>query len=160
MSTSQKNRCKRPSRRKQRRVTSDAAATLARSRARPDPEDHAQIVRGNRVTHVIVPVEEYERFVMAGMELELIAERERTGVDPFDDPNVEWIDIEDFAAQLAADRLVKARKAKGLTQKKLAEKLGVPQSQISRIERNPDRTTIRTLKRIAKALGVDVSALV
>ena len=61
MSTSQKTRCKRPSRRKQRRVTSDAAATLARSRARPDPEDHAQIVRGNRVTHVIVPVEEYDR---------------------------------------------------------------------------------------------------
>ena len=66
----------------------------------------------------------------------------------------------DFALELAAERIAKARKAKGLTQKQLGEKLNLPQSQISRIERNPDRTTVRTLKRIARALGVDVSSLV
>jgi transcriptional regulator with XRE-family HTH domain len=33
------------------------------------------------------------------------------------------------------------------------------ESQISRIERNPDRTTVRTLKRIARALNVSVSSL-
>ncbi|HKQ47016.1 MAG TPA: helix-turn-helix transcriptional regulator [Phycisphaerae bacterium] len=59
-----------------------------------------------------------------------------------------------------ADLIAKARKAAGLTQAELAARLKLPQSQISRIERNPDRTTIRTLKRIAKSLGVDVSALV
>jgi len=42
----------------------------------------------------------------------------------------------------------------------LGRKLGIPQSQISRIERNPDHTTIRTLRRIAKALQVDIRALI
>lgn len=72
----------------------------------------------------------------------------------------DFVDADDFALELAAERIAKARKAKGLTQKQLGEKLNLPQSQISRIERNPDRTTVRTLKRIARALGVDVSSLV
>jgi len=72
----------------------------------------------------------------------------------------DFVDADDFALELAAERIAKARKAKGFTQKQLGEKLNLPQSQISRIERNPDRTTVRTLKRIARALGVDVSALV
>jgi transcriptional regulator with XRE-family HTH domain len=47
-----------------------------------------------------------------------------------------------------------------LSQTQLGAKLNLPQSQISRIERNPDHTTLRTLKRVARALGVDVRALV
>jgi ribosome-binding protein aMBF1 (putative translation factor) len=70
------------------------------------------------------------------------------------------IDGDEFALEIAADRIARARKAASLTRAELANRLKLPQSQISRIERNPDRTTIRTLKRIAKALGVDVSALV
>ncbi len=126
---------------------------MKRSRSSPDAAERSYVMHGDDVTHVLIPIDEWEKLIMRTLELEVIADLER-------DDEVEWIDIEDFAAQLAVDRLVKARKAKGLTQKKLAEKLGMPQSQISRIERNPDRTTIRTLKRIAKALGVDVSALV
>jgi len=80
--------------------------------------------------------------------------------DVFDDPNVEWVNARDLALQIAGDRIAAARNARGLTQKALADKLGVPQSQISRIERNPDRTTVRTLRRIARALAVDISALV
>ena len=72
----------------------------------------------------------------------------------------DFVDADDFALELAAERVARARKAAGLTQKQLGDKLKLPQSQISRIERNPDRTTVRTLKRIARALGVDVSALV
>ena len=108
---------------------------------------------GDKVTHVVLPIDEYEELIATQMAHEVIASME-------DDDNVEWIDFEDFAAQLAADRIVEARKARKMTQKALAAKLGVPQSQISRIERNPDRTTVRTLKKIAKALGVDVSALI
>ncbi|HSW44699.1 MAG TPA: helix-turn-helix transcriptional regulator [Phycisphaerae bacterium] len=36
----------------------------------------------------------------------------------------------------------------------------MPQSQISRIERNPDHTSVNTLKRIARALDVDVRHLI
>ncbi len=73
--------------------------------------------------------------------------------------NVEWVDADDLALEFAAERIAEARKAAGLTQKQLGEKLNLPQSQISRIERRPDRTTVRTLKRIARALNVDVRAL-
>lgn len=81
------------------------------------------------------------------------------GTGAFDDSDGPWIDAEDAFAQLAAKDIVKARKKAGLTQIQLAAKLKMPQSQISRIESNPDRTTVRTLKKIAKALGVDVRYL-
>jgi ribosome-binding protein aMBF1 (putative translation factor) len=112
---------------------------------------------GNRVTHVVIGINEYERLVKRSMELDAVAQIEREKVG---DDSAEWIDHRDFAAQLAGDAIAKARKGQGMTQKQLADKLDMPQSQISRIERNPDRTTIRTIKKIAKALGVDVRALI
>lgn len=72
----------------------------------------------------------------------------------------DWVDADAFGLQLAGEEIARARKAAGLTQKQLGDRLGLPQSQISRIERRPDHTTVRTLKRIAKALGVDVRALI
>jgi transcriptional regulator with XRE-family HTH domain len=81
-------------------------------------------------------------------------------VPRLDDPEDQWVDADELRIQLAAERIAAARKAAGLTQKQLGEKLNLPQSQISRIERKPDHTTVRTLKRIAKALGVDVRALI
>ncbi len=110
------------------------------------------MIENGEPTHVLVPVEEYERLVIASMVESAIAKLE--------DPASEYVDADDLALELAAERITAARKAKGLTQKQLGEKLNLPQSQISRIERNPDRTTVRTLKRIARALGVDVSALI
>jgi ribosome-binding protein aMBF1 (putative translation factor) len=109
-------------------------------------------MQGDRATYVLLPIEEYERLMHERDVDRLLARVE--------DPNVKWVDADDLAIELAAESVVKARKAAGLTQTQLAKKLGVPQSQISRIERNPDRTTVRTLKRIAKALRVDVSALI
>ena len=73
---------------------------------------------------------------------------------------MKWVDADQLGLALAGERIAEARRAKGVTQKELGAKLGIPQSQISRIERNPDSTTVRTLKRIARALGVDVRALI
>lgn len=56
--------------------------------------------------------------------------------------------------------LVFRRKQAGLTQAELGKRLGVPQSQISRIEKDPDRTSLGMLKRIAAVLGVPVRELV
>ena len=115
-------------------------------------ESPAYIERNGCVTHVIVPIEEYEALVKADMV--------ESAVQILDAGETEWIDADALALELAGERLGKARKAAGLTQKQLGDKLGLPQSQISRIERNPDRSTLRTLKRIGRALGVDISALV
>ena len=113
---------------------------------------HPYVLEDGQPTYVLLPIEEYEELIKTNMALSAIAK--------LNDKDSEWVDADDFALELAAERIARARKAAGLTQKQLGDKLKLPQSQISRIERNPDRTTVRTLKRIARALGVDVSALV
>jgi len=121
-------------------------------RANPPNLDSAGQVEINGRRYELVPADEFRRlFDMAELR-ELVATLE--------DPNTEWIDWEDAKLRLAGRSIAEVRKARGLTQTQLARKLGVPQSQISRIERNPDRTTVRTLKRIARALRVDVSKLI
>lgn len=102
-------------------------------------------------TAFVIPIADYERMV--------IESAAREAVDRLERGQAEFIDAGQFALELAGERIAKARKAAGLTQKQLGDRLKLPQSQISRIERNPDHTTVRTIKRIAKALGVDVSAL-
>lgn len=102
--------------------------------------------------YVLVPIEEYEEWVK--MEMALAADQKLAA------PDAEWVDFDDYKLGLAGSKIAAARKARGLTQTQLARRLRLPQSQISRIERNPDRTTVRTLKRIARALRVDVRELV
>ena len=52
--------------------------------------------------------------------------------------------------------LVDARKANGLTQKQLAEKTGITQSDISKLENVGANPSLRTLRRLAAALGMRV----
>ncbi|MCK4341499.1 MAG: helix-turn-helix domain-containing protein [Phycisphaerae bacterium] len=125
---------------------------MRRRQPRHDELSYSHVVLANGDTYVLVPEDEYVELIKAEMALEAVAKLE--------DPNTKWIDFDDYKLQLAGSKIAEARKAKGLTQAQLSKKLGLPQSQISRLERNPDRTTVRTLKRIAKALGVDVKILV
>jgi predicted XRE-type DNA-binding protein len=51
-------------------------------------------------------------------------------------------------------QLAEARQASGLTQQQVAERMGVTQSQVARIEkRGYDAYTLRTLRRYIEALG-------
>jgi DNA-directed RNA polymerase specialized sigma subunit len=51
-------------------------------------------------------------------------------------------------------QLVEARQAAGLTQRQVAQRLGVSQSQVARIEKQGyDAYTLNTLRRYVKALG-------
>lgn len=49
--------------------------------------------------------------------------------------------------------IIDARKSAGLTQKQLAEKTGIAQSDISRLENGGGNPSIRTLQRLAFGLG-------
>lgn len=98
-----------------------------------------------------MPIEEYERLLSAAEAQELAVR--------LDDPKTNWVKAEDAALEIAGSWIAKARKRAGLTQKQLAARLRVPQSQISRIEKHPERSTIKTMKRIAAALGVDIATL-
>lgn len=55
-----------------------------------------------------------------------------------------------------AVQLIALREAHGLTQAELAERCGIDQGDISRIERGATSPTARTLQRIADALDADV----
>lgn len=53
-------------------------------------------------------------------------------------------------------KLIEARIEYGLTQKELAQKCGIKQSNISRLESGKANPTIKFLKKIAKALDADL----
>jgi len=57
--------------------------------------------------------------------------------------------------------LLKAwRKHLGLTQKEVAQRAGITQSALSQMERTASNNRTATLKKIAKALGIETSQLV
>lgn len=72
----------------------------------------------------------------------------------FADPEFRAIYEEEAAKSELWLQLVEARQMTGLTQAQLAERLGVSQAQVSRIEkRGYDAYTLNTLRRYVKALG-------
>ena len=62
----------------------------------------------------------------------------------------------DFIA-LIARSIQEQRRIQGLTQKQLAEKLGVTQAMISQWENGEENFTVATLARISSALGLPLS---
>lgn len=123
--------------------------------------DHVvRVVDGGRTTHYIVPAAEYERLVGRERPIEpsedVIAEAERMIADP----GVRWKRTGELAGGLAWRRLDLARRARNLTQRELAERAGLSQSMVSRIERDPSHASVDALRRIAEVLEVDVAALI
>lgn len=69
-------------------------------------------------------------------------------------PGYEELYAEEAAKSDLWLQLVEARQAAGLTQIEMAERLGVSQAQVSRIEkRGYDSYTLKTLRRYVEALG-------
>ena len=50
--------------------------------------------------------------------------------------------------------MIDARKAAGLTQKQLADKTGIAQSDISKLENGSANPSLRTLQRLAQGMGM------
>ena len=50
--------------------------------------------------------------------------------------------------------MIDARKSTGMTQKELAEKTGINQSDISRLETGSANPSLRTLQRLAEGMGM------
>ena len=50
--------------------------------------------------------------------------------------------------------MIDARKAAGLTQKQLADKTGIAQSDISKLETGSANLSLRTLQRLAQGMGM------
>ena len=70
------------------------------------------------------------------------------------DPEYQAVYEEEAAKSALWLQLVKARLAAGLTQKQMAERIGVSQAQIARIEKEDyDAYTLTTLRKYVAALG-------
>ncbi|MEC9372808.1 MAG: helix-turn-helix transcriptional regulator [Planctomycetota bacterium] len=76
------------------------------------------------------------------------------------DPHTRWSSIAEVTISLGWSRIELARKSRKMSQTELAEKSGLSQSRISRIENKPESMTIDELRRLAAALDVDVAALI
>ena len=75
---------------------------------------------------------------------------EKVNLAPVDDtPEIEEYDIDSEVRDL----VISARSAANLTQKQLAQRSGVSQANISKIENGNYQPSLSTLKRIAGALG-------
>jgi len=66
----------------------------------------------------------------------------------------EWDALEPEFAIMQA--MVDARKQSGMTQKQLAEKTGINQADISKLERGNGNPSLRTLRRLAEGMGMRV----
>jgi DNA-binding XRE family transcriptional regulator len=74
------------------------------------------------------------------------------------DPELRTIYEEEAAKKELWLQLVEARQGAGLTQTKVAKRLGVSQAQVARIEkRGYDAYTLNTLRRYVQALGDEFS---
>ena len=66
----------------------------------------------------------------------------------------EWETLEPEFSVLQA--MIEARKSAGLTQKQLAEKTGITQADISKLESGNANPSLRTLQRLASGMGMKV----
>ena len=69
-----------------------------------------------------------------------------------DDFKKEWNNIRPELQII--DTLIEARKAKKITQKQLSELTGITQGDISKLENGSANPSIKTLQRLANALGM------
>jgi DNA-binding XRE family transcriptional regulator len=76
------------------------------------------------------------------------------------EPPEAFIDIAEMRRRTLENRIKEVRRAKGITQVELAEKLGCKQSYISKIEHPDYRPRSSTLKKVAKALRCAVEDLI
>ena len=105
---------------------------------------------------VAIPVEIWERIVEE-FEDAAAASRAKAIMADASDP---IILLEEGRRELFDNHIKKVRKRKGLTQVQLAKKLGISQGRVSEIEHLDYRPTIKTYRRVAKALGVDITELI
>ena len=66
----------------------------------------------------------------------------------------EWETLEPEFSVMQA--MIEARKSAGLTQKQLAEKTGITQADISKLESGNANPSLRTLQRLASGMGMKV----
>ena len=112
-----------------------------------------EIIEKNSQKFVLVPVEQYNQFLA---DLEMLR-------DVRDFRGAKAVDEETFPDEvinrliLNEENPIKVyREYRGLTQKQLADKIGIQRGYLAEIERGRKSGSVKTLKAIAEALNVDL----
>lgn len=113
-------------------------------------KDHAEYLTDEQIA---AEIDKIKHDIAEGKISEDEAERDAYFSDP---ANAEAI-AEQFARMELVEALYKARKEAGLTQQKLAEKLGTNQTYIAALERGRKNITFATLTRYAHACGEKIA---
>lgn len=111
-----------------------------------------QFVKIGEKKFVIMDEESYDRLLDAldAIEIDKILADDSDPVVP----------AEQVKDETRKNKIAKARKNEGLSQKALAERMGITQSTLSRIEKESANLKLSTLKKAAKALGCQPHDLV
>lgn len=115
-------------------------------------------------THVVVPIEEYRALVAVFESFSGEAATRAPASPPTDadvdaaiavwnNPATQWHDADEVLREILTNGVAAARKARGLSQAELGEKLNASQSSVSRLEKNPDAASIGQLRQIAAMLA-------
>lgn len=113
-----------------------------------------------RTTHYLVPAAEYEGLV-AGRKAEPRGAASpgpsRSAIEEaarmLESPSTVWHSADDVMRGIVSQGLSSVREQSGLTQAQLGKLASMPQSQVSRIEKDLDSATMRVIRRIAAALS-------
>ena len=119
---------------------------------RPKGKSSARLVEVGGKKLVILEQKEYDRLVDCAD----AAEARRIKADK-SDAVLPW---DKGLGGLIVNRIAERRREKGLSQRKLAERLDVRPSTLSRWERKDANLTLETIRKIAKALRVKSSTLI
>jgi len=97
---------------------------------------------------------------LSSEEAERLGALEREEAKRFPDMNVSYVFDEGARARFAASRLKWLAFQLNLTQKEIARRVGVSPVVINRIFKDPDRSSVATLRKVAKAMGVKLIELI
>lgn len=109
-------------------------------------KDHARHLTDSELT---AEIEQIKKHIESGMISEDEAERDAYFNDP---ANAEAVKAQQSRMDLVI-ALHNARKAAGLTQKELAERIGTKQTYIAQLERGRRNITLATIEKYARACG-------
>ncbi|MBE6407767.1 MAG: helix-turn-helix transcriptional regulator [Lentisphaerae bacterium] len=113
-------------------------------------KDHARHLTDAELT---AEIEQIKNHIESGS----ISDEEKERNAYFNDPaNAEAIKAQQTRMDLVI-ALHKARKAAGLTQKELAEKIGTKQTYIAQLERGRRNVTLATIEKYARACGKQIA---
>jgi DNA-binding XRE family transcriptional regulator len=118
---------------------------------------HAEVSQirddAGNVTHMVVPIEQYHSLMEAAASQAPSTDAIARAAAMLNDPSTRWHDAESVLHDLLDTGVQAVRSKAGMTQAALGKAAGMPQSQVSRLEKNLENASVKTVRRIADVIA-------